>query len=447
MIHMRTLYKKDGVIGKLWEIISPLFIETTQPTKKHLFDLMLSILALDGYASVKFNFEHFIQKISSYHLKSYYYTLNESRITLGNWMKQLVQAALSIVPEQLRRQAIVLSIDDTMAEKFGKKFEHCSKLYDHAAHNGSNYLNGHCFVSLMLSVPTANDGYLSVPVACRMWTKTKSKLEMAADLVRSAMNTFDHKQPVVLCCDSWYPKGEMLKLVQEFQNLTMICNVRSDTAFYSLPPKKANKRGRPKIWGTRLSLEDFELKEIPDTNYLVGFKPVMTRLFGKQVVYAIVTKPKKGSSYRLFLCTNDPRSIPFDLSFVKNHTAAAYAKADSSLLPLTIYSLRWAIEISYYEQKFFWGYGDYMLRSKVGIERLLNLLSLTYSLMKLLPFLSGDFSDLKSLSAQQARFVLGSHVRQQVFLTTFVAQPEFANIPISLKNSIYKHLFSPSLAA
>ena len=29
-------------------------------------------------------------------------------------------------------------------------FEDVSKLFDHAAHNGSNYLIGHCFVSLML---------------------------------------------------------------------------------------------------------------------------------------------------------------------------------------------------------------------------------------------------------------------------------------------------------
>ena len=30
--------------------------------------------------------------------------------------------------------------------------ENVSKLFDHAAHNGSNYLNGHCFVSVMLCV-------------------------------------------------------------------------------------------------------------------------------------------------------------------------------------------------------------------------------------------------------------------------------------------------------
>ena len=55
------------------------------------------------------------------------------------------------MPSELRKQAVVPSIDDTMAEKSGEKFEYCPKLFDHAAHNGSNYLDGHCFVSLPLS--------------------------------------------------------------------------------------------------------------------------------------------------------------------------------------------------------------------------------------------------------------------------------------------------------
>lgn len=52
--------------------------------------------------------------------------------------------------------------------------ENVSKLFDHAAHNGSNYLNGHCFVSVMLCVPVWNRdkvSYLSVPPGYRMWQK------------------------------------------------------------------------------------------------------------------------------------------------------------------------------------------------------------------------------------------------------------------------------------
>ncbi len=45
---------------------------------------------------------------------------------------------------------MILSEDDIMAEKTGERFECCSVLFDHAAHNGSSYLNGHCFVSSVI---------------------------------------------------------------------------------------------------------------------------------------------------------------------------------------------------------------------------------------------------------------------------------------------------------
>lgn len=61
--------------------------------------------------------------------------------------------ALKIVPQRLDTQPVFLCVDDTMDEKFGTKFEDVSKPFDHAAHNGSNYLNDHYFVSLMLCVP------------------------------------------------------------------------------------------------------------------------------------------------------------------------------------------------------------------------------------------------------------------------------------------------------
>ena len=71
-------------------------------------------------------------------------------------------------------RSVFLYIDDTIVTKFGKTFENISKLFDHAAHNGSNYLNGHCFVSLMLCVPLWNKNtihYLSIPFGYCMWQK------------------------------------------------------------------------------------------------------------------------------------------------------------------------------------------------------------------------------------------------------------------------------------
>ena len=57
-------------------------------------------------------------------------------------------------PKRTCQQLLVLSVDDTMVEKF----ECREKLFEHAAHNGSLYLKGHCFVSLMISVPIVEKG-------------------------------------------------------------------------------------------------------------------------------------------------------------------------------------------------------------------------------------------------------------------------------------------------
>ena len=79
---------------------------------------------------------------------------------------------MKLIPDSLQTQPVFLCVDDTMVSKFGTKFENVSKLFGHAAHNSSNYLNGHCFVSVMLCVPVWNGdkvSYLSVPLGYRMW--------------------------------------------------------------------------------------------------------------------------------------------------------------------------------------------------------------------------------------------------------------------------------------
>ena len=441
---MTSLYTKDSVIGKLRNWFSGIFSRETKPTEEHLFELALSVFALDGFQSVKFNFERFISEISAFELKSFYYALNEGKIALSDWLGNLMKAALSLASESAK--ALILSVDDTLTEKFGEKFEHWGKLYDHAAHNGSRYLNGHCFVSLMLSVPLkAAKQYLSVPVAYRMWTKAQTKLQMAAELVRSAMAVTGTVRQIILCCDSWYPKDCVKGLIEEFPNLVLICNARSDTALYELPPAKTGKKGRPKVRGKRLSLKDFALKAVPGSGYFAGCREVKTMLFGKRSVWAIVTKSEKSGQRRLFLCTTNPNELRFDLSLA-DAKAALFANADTDFLPLTIYSLRWNIETAYYEQKTFWALGDYRVRSKVGIECLVNLLTLCYSAVKLLPYLLGDFRALQGLSPQQARFTLGRLIRQEVFFASLAGRPELGKNASSLLN-LLKSLAFDSLKA
>ncbi len=385
--------------------------------------MVISILTLDIFRSVRFAHSHVISRLSGTSLNAFYYTLKTDAYDHSVWNDVTVSKAVRAVPRPLEGQPIFLSIDDTMVEKFGRHFELCSKLYDHAAHNGSNYLNGHCMVSLLLSFPVYRDGkilYLSVPVGYRLWDKEKSKLALAAELVAQAMKAIGLRRQVILLCDSWYPKAEVAALVEQFENLEMVCNARVDTALYGLPPAKTGKKGRPKKRGDRIHLEKIVLSEPQSGDWLIGMMPVITNLWKDKVVYAFVTAPKNGKgSRRLFLCTADPRTISFDWENSADKTVCSYGAENVFYLPLAWYGLRWNIEVSYYEGKTFWSMEEYRIRSKEGIERLVNLISLSYSAMTLLPYSDETFSGYQSASAQETRYEIGQQIQADIILCSF----------------------------
>ena len=336
--------------------------------------------------------------------------------------------ALKAVPVHLAAQPLFLSIDDTMVEKEGDKFELRSRLFDHAAHNGSNYLDGHCMVSILLSFPVLADGsirYLSVPLGYQLWDKKQTKLEIAAEMVRHAVDAIGPDRQVFLLCDSWYPKGCVAGLVDEYNNLDIICNARIDTVMYGFPPGRTGKRGRPRKYGERLSPEDFELESPKTGDWKVGVRPVLTRLWGERVVYAIVTLPKSGNgSRRLFFSTKDPESIILDYSKCEDDTIRGYGEDNKKFLPLACYSPRWNIEVSYYESKTFWSLEEYRVRSREGIERLVNLECIAYSAMTLLPYSDGSFSCYQSASAQETRFGIGQEIQASIIFSSFVESLE-----------------------
>ena len=87
-------------------------------------------------------------------------------------------------------------------------------------------------------------------------------------------------------------------------------------------------------------------------------------------------------------------------------------------------SFRWKIEISYYEQKTFCSFCDYMVRSRKGIEMLVNLINISYCAMKILPYQDKYFSKYRTKSVQEFRFELSQEIRKQIFFATFVKNIE-----------------------
>lgn len=104
-------------------------------------------------------------------------------------------------------------------------------------------------------------------------------------------------------------------------------------------------------------------------------------------------------------------------------------------IPLMLYVFRWDIEVNYYEQKTFWSLCSYMVRSRKGIEMLVNLVNITYCAMKLLPYQEETFSKYRAASVQEFRFALSEQIRQQVFYAIFMK-----NIETSIKSKSVMHV-------
>ena len=365
-------------------------------------------------------------------------------------MNVTAKIALHLIPEQLKSQPVFLCIDDTMISKFGTKFENVSKLFDHAAHNGCNYLNGHCFVSLMLCVPVWNRdkiSYLAVPLGYRIWQKKESKLELAASMVRHVMPEFSSQKNVIILCDSWYTKQNLVSIVEEYPNLDLIGNTRADSVIYDLAPAPTGRKGRPAKHGKRLSAnDDFTLSDEKINGCYIGVRRVLTNLFGSREVLAYVTTPEKDfCTRRLFFSTIFPEQLQIFCAWQEKAPLNQTGSEWFQYIPLFLYSCRWNIEISYYEQKTFWSLCSYMVRSRKGIEMLINLINISYSSMKLLPYVDDKFAGYRNKSVQDFRFALSEGIRSQVFFATFVQKVETQIKSTSVINAL-KQAFSQNMS-
>lgn len=427
----RSLYNEKNIIGSLYKYFSVYFENYSTPTAETLFLLILSVLVLGSAHSIRFLFKHFASSVTEKSLNAFYYACSYAKIDTHSFMNTTVRIALKLIPEYLYAHPVFLCIDDTMVAKFGKKFDNVAVLFDHAKHNGANYLNGHCFVSLMLCIPVWLDNedkirYISIPLGYRMWEKdSATKLNLAADMVRQVMPELKSKQVIILC-DGWYVKRPFAQVIKEFDNLNLIGNARVDSAIYELPPAPTGKKGRPRKHGNKLSIyDDFRLSEEKIGDYYIASKKVITNIFDSQAVMAYVTASDKSSNNRrLFFSTIMPHELNMFCAHMEKAPLNQVGSSWMQYIPLFCYSFRWNIEISYYEQKLFWSLDKYMLRSKRGIETFINLINIAYCAMKILPYKDDKYSEYKDSSAQNFRFSLSEQIRQVVIFDTFVKTVE-----------------------
>ena len=161
----KTLYNEKTLTGRLHKYFLIYFETFSAPTADTLFLLVLSILTLESVHSIRFLYQHFLSGITTKSLNTFYHACSYAKVDYSHFMNTTAKVALRMIPDSLATQPIFLCVDDTMVAKAGTRFENVSKLFDHAAHNGSNYLNGHCFVNIMLCIPVwENDRMKHIPL-------------------------------------------------------------------------------------------------------------------------------------------------------------------------------------------------------------------------------------------------------------------------------------------
>ena len=401
----------------------------TKPSGYKLFLLLLAVLSMQAVTSIAHIYKWFLSSLSQISQNAYYYLLSYTKLPVDKFAMVTIRKAVSVIDEKLMKLPVLLLIDDTLQAKFGTKFECCSKMFDHARHSGSSYLKGHCFVALTICVPVLAGNkvqYLNIPVRFRMRGTDENKLTIASEMLADAMKVLKDVPAVILLCDSWYPKGEVLETVSAYENLELIANVRIDTVIYDLP-QSTGKRGRPAKKGRKLSIyDDFSFTEIG--KYFIAARTVMTNLF-KDSVYMTVTTTNidNHKGYRLFLSTIAYENL-YAVFSPNGQASDSHSASLAWLTPLYFYSLRWNIEVMFYEIKTFWSFGNYMLRSKQGIENLINIVSISYAFAKLIPFADSFFSDFSDISVQTTKYAFGEAIRKELFFAHFLDFAETHNI-------------------
>ena len=151
---MDSLYSENHIWGRLFRKFMDLFPQATKPTKKLLALFLIGQLCTEHFTSVRNLHKTFLSSVCDKKLNSYYHALSNDKIANTQIRQILAKISLSIIPKSLAKKPVVIAIDDTTIAKFGKKFADVQYLYDHSIHDSKNRMvNGHCFVSLTMSVP------------------------------------------------------------------------------------------------------------------------------------------------------------------------------------------------------------------------------------------------------------------------------------------------------
>jgi hypothetical protein len=297
--------------------------------------------------------------------QDYYYFLQ----ALGVRWRELGRRVLVLVVRRaLRDQSRVLvAIDDSPTKRYGPKVQGAGIHHDPTpGPAGPAFCYGHVWVTLAVIVRHRWWGTIGLPIWSWLYVRQKdvgelareygwefqTKLELAADLVLSAVETLQHAgKQVWAVADGAYAKRPFVRPVMEL-GVTLVGRLRKDAALFDLPPReKTVRRGRKRKYGkNRISLTK-------RAAHSKGWAEVTCVVYGKDVVKRVKT----------FLATHRTFGGTIRVVIVRETTGPQFfyctdPEADVAAIVET-FADRSAIEQVFHDVKEVWGSGQQQVRN------------------------------------------------------------------------------------
>jgi hypothetical protein len=162
-------------------------------------------------------------------------------------------------------ERLTFALDDTPTERYGPHVQGAG-----VHHNptpgpaGGPFVYGHVWVVLGLLARHSTWGIVALPLLARLYVRQKNlagiaakhrpafrtKLEMAAELVRWAVSWLGHLgKPVWVVADGAYAKAPFLKSMRALA-VTVVSRLRKDSALWTVPgPRVPHRRGPNRTYG------------------------------------------------------------------------------------------------------------------------------------------------------------------------------------------------------
>jgi hypothetical protein len=332
---------------------------------------------------------------------------------------------------------IVVAIDDTLLQRWGRKVYGCFYHHDATANSdraavawGNNWV----VVGIVVRIAIL-DRPVCLPVLFRLWRPRRkqiakgkpdperpSKPRLARELIDLLAARLGDRQ-IDVVGDAAYATNAWRGVPGR---VTVTSRLRHDAALYDRTPPRTGRRGRPRKWGKRLR----GLAQIATDPATVWVEQAVTR-YGKTETLTVCAldclwEPLgPDTPVRVIIVRDDTKPAGYQLALITTDLDATAAQI------VERYADRWAIEVCFEEAKHQAGVGDARNRTQKAVERTAPFQFLAMTLTITWYTLHGHHPDDVAEHRARAPWYLSK------------TNPSFADMIAKLRRTIIADQYSP----